>query len=413
MTLHSLPRRVGLGLATALALYAGAAIADTASPGITDTAIKIGVTTPVTGPVAAVGQIAEGIKMRVNAVNAAGGVKMGDGKTRKIELTVLDDGIDPQRTLNNARKLVEQTGVFALLGTAGTPNNQAIGRYLVQKQVPDLFMYSGVHELGEGEQWMIGLAPSFTTEAAVFAEYLKLNKPQAKVAMLYLNTETGQTFQAAFKGAIQGSKVQLVATQPVTAMDPTVDTQMSSLKASGADTLVIITAPRQGAQGVRFAAESGWNPTTLVSYIASSVAALKPAGLSNAKGVITSMFMKPIDAPALAGDPGVRRYLADHDAARPRFEKDDAMGQMGYLTAEALVHVLEKMKQPTREAMMQAATHLDKAELGLLLSGIRLSTNAPADVYPIETLQLFQFDGERYKALGGLISFEGKTPKHN
>ena len=106
--------------------------------------------------------------------------------------------------------------------------------------------------------------------------------------------------------------MQIVAAQPVTAVDPTIDTQMSNLKASGADTLVVITAPKQGAQAVRFAAESGWHPTTLVSYIASSVASLKPAGLSNAKGVITSQFVKSIDAPAYADDAGVQQYLAEY-----------------------------------------------------------------------------------------------------
>ena len=79
---------------------------------------------------------------------------------------------------------------------------------------------------------------------------------------------------------------------------------MSNLKASGADTLVVIAAPKQGAQAVRFAAESGWQPTTLVSYIASSVASLKPAGLENAKGVITSQFMRQVEAPASADDAG-------------------------------------------------------------------------------------------------------------
>jgi ABC-type branched-subunit amino acid transport system substrate-binding protein len=302
--------------------------------------------------------------------------------------------------------------VFALAGVAGTPNNQAIGRYVEQKKVPNLFMYSGVQELAEGPNWMIGLVPSFTTEAAVFAEHLKASKPDAKVALLFLNTETGQTFKAAFANALKGSRLQIAAEQAVTPVDPTIDTQMSNLKASGADTLVIIAPPRQGAQAVKFAAESGWKPVTLLSYIASSVAALKPAGLANAKGLVTSQFVKPVEAPAFADDAGVKRYLADHAAAKPRFDKTDSQGQAGYLTGEALVRVLELMRQPTRQAMLDAARNMDKVELGMLLPGIALSTRAGADPYPIESLQLMRFDGENYQPLGKLVSFEGRTPRH-
>lgn len=411
MTKTSMMRRLTFMAAIAATSLSGIGV-HAADAGITDKTIKIGVSAPLTGPVAAVGAVSEGIKVRVAAANAAGGVKMGDGKTRTIELVIQDDGIDPQRTLTNVRKMVEQGEVFSLVGISGTPNNQAIGRYVEQNKVPNLFMYSGVQELPEGRTWMIGLVPSFTTEAAAFADHLKANKPDAKVAMLFVNTETGQTFKAGFTEAIKGSRVRLVAEQPVTPVDPTIDTQMSNLKASGADTLVIIAPPRQGAQGVRVAAESGWNPTTMLSYIASSVAVLKPAGLANAKGLITSQFVKPVDAPAYAADTGVRRYLADHASARPRFDKSDSQGQIGYVTGDALVRVLEAMKQPTRQAMLDAARNMNKVELGLLLPGITLTTKGDADVYPIETLQLMRFDGENYQPLGGVSSFEGRTPKH-
>ncbi|TCN16431.1 ABC transporter substrate-binding protein [Sinorhizobium americanum] len=392
------------------ALIAGPAAAQE-TPGITDDAVRIGISGPLTGPVAAIGAIADGVRTKIDAMNAAGGVKMGDGKTRKIELIVEDDGLDPQRTLTNVRKLVEREEVFAVLATAGTPNNQAIGRYITQRGVPNLFMYSGVHELA-GPEWEIGLVPSFTTEAAVFAHYLIEAKPEAKIALLYLNTETGQTFQKALEDAISISSIKIVAAQPVTSADPTVETQLSTLKASGADTLVVITGPKQGAEAVRFAAESGWKPTTLVSNIAASVASLKPAGLENARGVITSQYLKQVNAAAPEDDAGVKRYIADRDAAKAKFAIDDALGQVGYATGDALVKVLESMKAPTRESMMEIARNLQGVELDLLLSGITLHTKSGEDVYPIESLQLFQFDGSAYKPLGQMMSFEGKTPSH-
>ncbi|WP_037471262.1 ABC transporter substrate-binding protein [Sinorhizobium fredii] len=381
------------------------------SPGITSDTVRIGISGPLTGPVAAIGAIAEGVRTKVDAINAAGGVEMGDGKTRKIELVVEDDGLDPQRTLTNVRKLVEREEVFAVLATAGTPNNQAIGRYITQREVPNLFMYSGVHELA-GPEWEIGLVPSFTTEAAAFARYLLDTKPEAKIALLYLNTETGQTFQKALEDAVSMSNIKIVAAQPVTSADPTVETQLSMLKASGADTLVVITGPKQGAEAVRFATESGWKPTTLVSNIAASVASLKPAGLENAKGVITSQYLKQVNATVPGDDAGIKHYIADREAAKASFAIDDALGQVGYATGDALVKVLSSMKEPTRAAMMETARNLDSVQLDLLLPGITLNTKSGEDVYPIESLQLFQFDGTTYQPVGSIISFEGKTPSH-
>ena len=167
-------------------------------------------------------------------------------------------------------KLVERDEVFALVGTAGTPNNEAIGRYIHQREVPNLFMYSGVHELKSGQDWMIGLAPSFTTEAAVFAEYLKQSAAEAKIALVYLNTETGLTFQAALRRRDRG--LERTDRRRAAGHRHRPDHRHPALQPQARrGHPVMIAAPKQSAQAVRFAAESGWHPRTLVSYIASSV----------------------------------------------------------------------------------------------------------------------------------------------
>ena len=109
MNKHSLSRLIALLTLPLLSssLLATGAGAQQASPGITDNSISIGITSPVSGPAAALGAVARGIELRVNALNADGGVKMADGKTRKIDLTILDDAVEPQRALTNARRLVE------------------------------------------------------------------------------------------------------------------------------------------------------------------------------------------------------------------------------------------------------------------------------------------------------------------
>jgi len=402
-----MPKMLLTAAVFALAVGTVSARADQ-TPGITDSTVKIGITGPLTGPVAVVGAVAEGIRARVEAANAKGGVKMSDGKTRKIELVIKDDMLDPQRTLANVREMVEQDKVFALVGTAATPNNVAIGRYIEQRKVPNVFMYSGVHKLNAPHE-EIGFVPAFSTEATSFATYLKNNKPAAKVAILYLNTETGETFMKAFDKAIEGSGVKVVDRQPVTSQDPTVETQLTALKASGADTLVIIAAPQQGGEAIRFQAESGWKPLTLVTNLSSAYPILQAVGLDNAKGIITSNFLKPIVSPEKTGDAGIDQYLDDIAAAKVNFVFANTIGQVGYATGDALVEALGQMKEPTRAALLETVFNIQKWDNPLLLDGIKLNTKAGSDIFPIEALQLYQFDGQKYVPVGKLLDFEGTT----
>ncbi len=402
--------RAGLTLA-ALAAATGAATAQ--QPGITDTSIKLGTQAPMSGPMAMIGMVADGIDLKFKAINEAGGVKMGDGKTRKVELVIMDDANEPPRTVTNARRMAEQMGVFAFVGSVGTPQNQAIKTYVSENKIPNLFIYSGIYEWGDEKQnpWGTMLVPSFTTESAIYAKHLMANRPNAKLAMLHINTDFGTNFLDGFKAAIKGTGITLVATQANSNNDPTVDTQMTNLKASGADTLLVATAGKAAAQAVRFGAETGWKPLTFVTYAASSVITLRAAGLDNSKGVLTGQFVKPVDSPQFANDAGVKQYSADHDKLKPRFNKSDSLGQMGYLMADAVVEVLKRMKQPTREAMLATARDMPGIELGLLYPGIKLTTKPGTDQFPIESMQLFQFDGAAYQPVGALIDYEGKTPK--
>ncbi len=318
-----------VALVVAGSVVATAAVAQ--SVGITDTTVKIGSSAPISGATAAVGMVADGMDLKFKAVNAAGGVKMMDGKTRTVEFIITDDGNEPPRALANTRRMVEQNQVFMLAGMSGTLQNQAIRPYIQQHSVPSLFVYSGVYEFGveKANPMSTPLVPSFTTEAAIYAEYLKQNKPNAKVAILYLNTDFGQNFVAGFKAAIQGSSIQLMDVQPHNYSDPTVDTQLTNLKATGADTLLIATVPKPSAQSVRFGVESGWKPLVMITYAGSSAVALRPAGIENLQGVMTGQFMKPVESETYANDDGVKRYFADYAKFKPRFDRGDTLGPDG------------------------------------------------------------------------------------
>ena len=114
------------------------------------------------------------------------------------------------------------------------------------------------------------------------------NKPDAKIAVLYQNDDFGKDY---LKGVVDGlgDKASMIKTKlSYETTDPTVDSQIIQLQASGCDTLVTVAIPKFGALAIRKMAEIDWKPLHILNGIASSVGAtLKPAGLENAKGIIS------------------------------------------------------------------------------------------------------------------------------
>src|SRR3954454_20077230 len=203
------------------------------SPGITDKEIKLGASYPLSGPASAYAVIADGAKARFEAENAKGGVN-----GRKINLTVLDDGYEPQRAVTNTKRLIEQDKVFALFGSLGTANNLAVWDYVNQQKVPHLFLGTGGTQFGEDpakHPYTMGWQPDYSSEARAYAEYLKESKPNAKVAALYQNDDFGKTLLDSFEKATQGTAIKVTARESYEATDPTITSQMRKLSASGAD----------------------------------------------------------------------------------------------------------------------------------------------------------------------------------
>ena len=178
-------------------------------PGVTKDSIKIGGIYPFSGPASAYGDIATGAKAYFDMVNDKGGV---DG--RKIEFTTVDDGYEPPKAVQASRKLVEQDKVFALFNTLGTPSNLAIWDYTNQEKVPQVYVATGASEFGadiKKHPYTTGWQPNYVTEAKIYADYLKKEKPNAKVGMLLQNDGFGKDLSGGFEEALKGSDVKVVA----------------------------------------------------------------------------------------------------------------------------------------------------------------------------------------------------------
>lgn len=366
--------------------------------GASDTEIKIGNIVPYSGPVSAFGTIGKSAAAYIAKVNADGGVN-----GRKINFVSVDDAFTPSKTVEQTRKLVEQDEVFAVFLPVGTSHNLAIQRYLNAKKVPQLFVGSGATMWGDikTNPWTIGWQPTYNAEARAFAQHIMESKPNAKVAVLMSNDDFGKDN---LKGLLEGfgdkAKSLIVTQQTYETSDPTIDSQIVSMKGSGADALIIFATPKFAAMAIKKAGEIGWNPQRYLSSVSVSVGAvLKPAGLDVSKGVVSATYFRDPTDPATQATPEYKEYAAILKQYHPSGDPTDSLNLIGYSSAQTLVQTLKQAGDNlTRENVMKEALNL-KMTLPMLYPGIDVQTSA-TDAYPIEKLQLIQFNGTRYEPVG-------------
>ncbi len=364
--------------------------------------LKIGNTMPYSGPASSYAPIGKTESAYFAWLNSQGGI---GGHT--INFISLDDGYSPPRTLEAARRLVEQEKVDFLFNTLGTPTNSAIERYCNQRKVPQLFVATGADKWGDYKQfpWTIGLQPSYRTEAQIYAKYILKNKPDAKVSILYQNDDFGKDYVNGLRDVFgKNWDKYVIKTVSYEVTDPTVDSQVSSLQASGADTLVCAAAPKQAAQAIRKVHDLGWRPLffmTNVSISAGSV--MQPAGAEAGKGIITSGFLKDSTDPAWKDDPGMNEWRAFMAKQMPNAELSDNNYVYGYMASRVMHHVLQTCKGDfARDNVMKQATSIADLEVPVLLPGIKVSTS-PTNYHPIRAMQLQRWDGTKWVRFGEVI----------
>jgi branched-chain amino acid transport system substrate-binding protein len=392
-------------LALSLALAASPALAQKKyDPGASDTEIKVGNTNPYSGPASAYGLIGKTIDAYFKKVNAEGGIN-----GRKINFISYDDAYSPPKAVEQARKLVESDEVLLLFQTLGTPSNTAIQKYMNAKKVPQLFVATGATKWGDPKNfpWTMGWQPTYQSEGRIYAAYLLKNKPDAKIAILFQNDDYGKDYVKGLKDGLgDKAKTMIIAEAPYETSDPTVDSQMINLKASGADTFFNVTTPKFAAQAIKKAAEIGWKPLHLLNNVSQSVGSvLQPAGLENAKGLLSTYYLKDATDPQWKSDAGMKDWTAFMDKYFPDGDKTSSFTIYGYSVAQTLVQALKQCGDTlTRENVMKQAANLN-LDLPMMLPGIKIKTSA-TDFYPIEQMQMQRFNGERWESIGEVMSGE-------
>jgi branched-chain amino acid transport system substrate-binding protein len=385
---------------------AGTSWAKDYGPGVTDSEIKLGTTSPYSGPASAYGIYGHAQTAYFNMINDQGGIN-----GRKVNLISLDNGYNPPKALEQTRKLVEDDNVLFIAGFLGTAPNTSVQKYLNGKKVPSLFLTSGADRFNDPKTypWIVPLYPTYVGQGEIFAKFILTKHPGAKIGVLYINDDLGKDFLLGLKKGL-GDKAKTMIVREVSneLTDPSVDSQIIDLKGAGADTLVQFTTSKFAAQGIRKAYDLGWRP---VLHILASVSAavggtLIPAGAERSKGIITARWEKhPTDSTTLS-DPDVVEYVKFTKKYMPNLNIEDNTAVPGYINSFMITRVLKACGDDlTRENVLKQATSLKDVVAPMLLPGITL-TNSPDDYLAFHAMQLCQFDGEKFVSLGDVISLD-------
>jgi len=371
------------------------------TPGVTATEIRIGSTTSLSGPVSALGVQARCQEAYFRMINEQGGIG-----GRQIKYIYYDDAFNPAKTVEQVRRLIESDNVAFLFNMLGTAPNSAVVKYINSAKVPHLFLSVNGDKWGDYQTypWTMGFAPSARIEAQVFAKHALSQQPNAKFAVLYQNDDLGKDFVSGLKDVLgpRFETATVVASHEVT--DPTIDSQIVTLRNGNPDVLISGTTAKFAAQSIRKVFELGWKPMHFIPSGAASISStIAPVGLEKAQGVISSAYIKDVSDPAWANDAGIKQFLQFMEKYFPDGNPKEAYSLYAYTVAGVLKKVLEQCSGNfARDNIMKQANSLKDVEIPTLLPGIRVNTS-PTNHHPLQQIQLQRVDGAGWARFGEVI----------
>jgi branched-chain amino acid transport system substrate-binding protein len=387
--------------AIAIPVAFGGAASD---PGITPTSIHIGGTAPLTGPTQAYKSVAEGAAAYFKYVNARGGVNK-----RRIQYEYLDDQGIPSETLRQTQFLVQNEQVFAIFNSVGTEQNDAIRPYLNQAGVPQLLAATGATTFDRdyaAYPWTIGYQPAYTAEGAMYGSYLRGTMPNAKIAILY-QADYGADLIKGLRRGLGPRAGNIVARASYAATDDNVQAQISMLRVSNATVLMLFSTPNFTIQAYQYVNELGWQPKIFVNSLSNSSSVLTSASMhgqnKRVEGSLSIVFLKDPGDPKWTRDPGVALYRRIMRTYAPSGSLRDAFNMYGMSAAFTFVDALKHAgRSPTRQSLMNAATHLNERNNPFLLPRMVVKT-AATERFPIDQARLQRWHGGRWLSFGGLL----------
>jgi branched-chain amino acid transport system substrate-binding protein len=385
-----------------------------ADPGVTSRSITIGGTFPFSGPVSPYAPIARGMETYFRYVNARKGP---DGKPgvygRQIIFKTYDDGYNPARTVQLTNQLILQDRVFAIMGSLGTEPNLAIRPLLNQRKVPQLQIATGASYWGAQHKkfpWTMGWQTDYVAEGRVYARWIIQNRPRARIGIFYQNDDYGKDYLRGFKQGL-GSRANsmIAAERSYEVTDTSYGSQITQLRSSGADTLLLLTTVGPPTiTALATAAGLRWRPDQIViNSVAATdqvmAAAARRTGADYLNGAVSTGYLKNNTNPKYRNDPAIRSFRRIMSRYGPEGGVDirNSFYYYGVASAWEFVRMLYAAgRTPTRASLMAAARKRNWVN-PYTLAGMRTKTSK-TDFFPLDQGKVIRYTNGSWTEISAL-----------
>ena len=378
--------------------------------GITSNQILLGNTIAQTGPAASYGTIANAENAYFTYINNKGGIN-----GRKIKFVILDDAYNPAQTVPLTKQLVEQNQVFAMFSGLGTQAQVSVRDYLASKKVPQLFVATGATTWGldfGSHGYSLSWQPPYQGESHIYAKDILANHKDAKIGVLYQNDDYGQDYLKGLTDGLGSSASLIVDKESYDVTATSVASQLSKIKASGADTLFVFATPAFTIKALATVTAIGWAPRLYVNSVSAVATYMKIAEGAHAKidGAISVGYIKDPTDPQWADDAGMKLYK-QVIANCSNCDVNNGFNIYGVAVAYTMVDVLKQAgSNLTRENVMKiASSQLNESGQNanpFLLPGINVTTTS-SDHFPIMQEQVLQWTASSWHLQGSIIDERG------
>ncbi|MBC7272380.1 MAG: ABC transporter substrate-binding protein [Streptomyces sp.] len=403
---HRTTSRVLLASALSALLFAGTACSskadsdDAASgsdgvkagPGVTDTTIKLGALTDLTGPYATLGKsIVQAQQMWADEVNAKGGIC-----DRKVEIVVEDHGYDVQKAVTAYADI--SSDVVALPQVIGSPVVAALIDDIERDSMLTFPQAWAASLLGKQSVQVLGTTYDVDMIAAVdFLTRTKGLKKGDSVGHVYFEGDYGANALEGSTWAAEKAGLKIVD-QKIKATDTDLSAQVSALRKAGVKAILISAGPAQTASLAGVAASRG-----LQVPIVSSAPGYAPQLMQTpAAKAVEAMVSIVSAAPAVSSNlPGVKAMVAAYEKKYPKSPVDSGV-LSGYNAAKLIGSDLENACESgslAREDVVKAHRAQTKADTGLGTPQNFSDVNSPAS----SSTYVLKPDA---KAVGGVVNLE-------
>lgn len=382
-----------VALVLAICIVGGTAFAE---DGVSDGKIVFGQVAALQGPAQALGQgMRQGILAAFEAADRGGGIS---GRT--LELKSLDDGYEPEKTIEATKRLIDEDKVFALVGAVGTPTSKAGQPIATAAKVPFIGPFTGAEFLRNPyNRYVVNIRSSYFQETEAWIDHLVKDLAVSKIAILYQDDAFGLAGLEGVRRAMAKRNMSLVAEGTFKRNTTAVKSALLDIMKARPEAVVTVAPYKPVAEFIKLAQLVKMQAVFVAISFVGPDSLAQELGKQGAGVIVTQVVPFPWDATL----PVVKSYQAalaavDSDA-KPGF-----VSLEGYLAGRLVVEALRRVKgEPTREALLDAVTEAPFDFGGVTLSYGPMQNQGSDRVF----FTILQADGT-FRPVTRLVKAEGQ-----